>query len=601
MESCPQTLTDNPSHRKSDASSKIPSPTSHIHNLLDNLTVFRTFNQTPLSWTLTFKDLTKRDAYASYLDTTGPSGLRYITCCGIVCYTMYFSTLFLEKAGLWQHMRMAVGGALLLLCLLGFLCGFTRFGRRWWKWLTILVIGNVIMHNVVTIDVLYVISMGGGVQPMEPTSSMFRYHPHEDITTHITFAACMFITDIHPFITIALSTMSLIGRILSASLLYTSNAREVATLGISLAATLIPVQFSLITYRINEAWIFHLCQQHGIDMRVLDVRMQYGIQFRPRSGRGKSGAGLKGSVGSVRTVGQEKRNWRHIWNCLLLRWDDPEMEEQHRLLSYETSWLIVLTYISIYFLKHMAVTLINQNLTNPSAQSVIGVLLTEAALIILYHVTRPYHRNFYTVYALICMICTTLICFSFMWQAVPYFEKCCLWNAEDVYTTTYLSDQRARFYAAICPVTGQMFNIGVLFRLPYAYQTFFVVLLPLAAIAAVQGKSLFWPYNFGICFVVALAVSYATEVQQRKVVRLMMLLKDGVKGGGGLKGDGQEQGCGERVDKGIEKSVQMADVENETVERGLKDPECARREMNDPDATSVIHYEDALSFDMSFS
>ncbi|KAJ3051801.1 hypothetical protein HK097_007180 [Rhizophlyctis rosea] len=231
------------------------------------------------------------------------------------------------------------------------------------------------------------------------------------------------------------------------------------------------------------------------------------------------------------------------------------MEERHRVLSYEAGYTIVLIYMASYLVKHIAVSAINERLRSWDAITVYLALAVGASLIGLYHITRRYHRDAHALYGFICMGTTTVICLAFLWQGIPNFKKCCTYNAPDLYTPKEMSTERAKFYEAVCPVTTQMFNVGLLFRLPFIYQSFFAALLPLVAIAAIEAQSVFWPFNFGLCFIVSVAVSYATEVQQRRVVRLEMLLQD--KMWGLYKTSGER----EMFEKGgmIKRSSQMYD------------------------------------------
>ncbi|KAJ3045700.1 hypothetical protein HDV00_007826 [Rhizophlyctis rosea] len=492
-----------------------PIPTAKFRTIINDFSFVKILRETPINWALAFTDPTERHEFASYLDKIGPPGQKKISLCGMACYAMFFCTLLMEPSGQWKFSRMCLAGGMFGWCAVSFgCCVLGGIMRRWWGVMTGITVGLILVNNVVTLDVLYTVSGLEGVQPME------------DVATHLTLAACMFIMELHPYVPIGISTAAVATRTITSAFLYdNNNTREVATLGISLAATLIPVHVSLICYRINEAWIFHMCRTHQIDMRVLDVRHQYDIRYRIRRGS----KDLKGHP-SVHTIREPKRTWRKWWRRLFLQWDDAQMEERHRVLSYEAGWTIVLTYTGAYLVKHIVVSAINDRMDAPDAITVYVALLVEAGLIILYHLMRRYHRDFHTLYAFICMGCTTVICLAFLWQGIPNFQRCCVWNAVDLYDPRYLSDQRAHFYEAVCPVTSQMFNVGLLFRLPFSYQTFFAALLPLVGLGALQARSLFWPFNFGLCFVVSVSVSYATEVQQRRVVRLEMLLRDNVDG-----------------------------------------------------------------------
>lgn len=554
-------------------------------NIATGLPTLKTFRETPIDWRLELLDPAERAAFHAYLDKAGQAGLRNLTAAVCICYFMYFFTLFLDTRSPLRSHRMYL--AVILISLSGLACisTFHPRSRAYWKPIKTVTSIIFIFSNLVLFDMIYAFD------------TTDKNGAGEDIQSHLTLATCLFTVALHPYIPILASTISVIIRIVMSCVMYNSeSARAVATMGISLCATMLPVHYSLITRWIYEMWIFHTCRRHGLDLRMLDVRAQYGIRFRiVEVGRGGLGSMVRqgsmlrhsrspsgvyasggGAMGgrqnrkvSLHTVTLEKRSWKQAMNVALLRWDDPVVERLHRVRSYESGYIAVLTYLVFYFLKHVTVSLINKRLTSPDAIVICGTLATTFALIIIYQLTRKYHHDIFILYGLICMICTTTISLAFLWQAVPYFPGCCAWNAREIFTVPYIADQRNKFYGAVCPIMGQMFNVATLFRLPYTYQFSFMVFTPFIVLASIGGRSLFWAFNFAACLVISMCVSYATEVWQRKVVRLGMILRELEGEGGGVpqqysglcvKEDGKEgKWKDEREDVRIIKGAEMVE------------------------------------------
>ncbi|KAJ3033805.1 hypothetical protein HK097_004718, partial [Rhizophlyctis rosea] len=233
-----------------------------------------------------------------------------------------------------------------------------------------------------------------------------------------------------------------------------------------LGATLLPTQLSIVSNRIYDVWIVHACRVHGIDLKLLDIRAQYNAELKRTYNRMKGQ--MRGSNSSLRSVAApQRKSWRQRWKSVLLQWEDTDMEKRHRTMNYEASFPIVISYLVLYLIKHIIVSLINTSLSQNSTYA-IGIIITSTIILLLAnHLTRFLHNPIlYPTYALLCMSYAIAICYIFLYEAQPHLTQCCSPTSLLTLPLSTRAAARAKAFYYICPVTGQMLNVATLFRLP---------------------------------------------------------------------------------------------------------------------------------------
>ncbi|KAJ3037088.1 hypothetical protein HDV00_002094 [Rhizophlyctis rosea] len=470
------------------------------------------FKQTSLTWKLTLTDATERRTLNSYWNIYGPRRMALLSSILCINCILYLISQFLEIPSSARTWRMGSVSVNIAITLATSLFSFNRRCLEYWRGLTVFVLAAVVYSAVVAVDLIQALPNGYRVGP-----------PMEDVLSHCVLAAAVYVKELHPVYPIFIGTSAVLVRAVVGAVVYgggTVDWPAVFTMVIGLGATALPAQLSIIMNRIYDVWIVHACKVHGIELKLLDVRAQYSAEF------GRMYKDVGGSISSLRSFAPERLTWRQRFRSTLNLWDDPVMERRHQQLNYAVSFPIVVTYLSLYLIKHVVVSLINTNLSQFSTYAIGILIAVTIVLLVLNHLTRAFHNPIlYPTYALLCMSYAVIICFIFLNEADPYLAQCCS-PATATAPLSVRAAARGKAFAFICPVTGQMLNVATLFRLPWLCQFVFVALIPRIVWQYKQTGSMFWAWNYAISLLFAVGVGWSVEIEQRREIRLVMALSD---------------------------------------------------------------------------